>query len=336
MRRLSLILCLTAFVAAVAATTGGAAIPPTNGLIAYHEFDVNGAPQIWTVAPDGTGQTQITSGALCAGCFAEAPQWSPDGSRIYFDSDRAGNVHVFSMRPDGSDVHQVTHSATGFEGFPAISPDASKLAYDGQADENATDQGIYVAGIDGSNPHRITAPPIVGSNADVVDGNPDFGPSGKIAFVRFRANCPPSPRCERRGPVGFGGSIWIVNSNGTRLHRITSPGRNWSDPQWSPDGSKLLIQTYDDRGSAHGISSDLYTINPDGTGLRPLTRTRDGAFAFTGDWSPDGTKIVFHHFQIPDDHVEVWVMNADGSHAGPIASCGTDTFCDFANWGTHA
>jgi Tol biopolymer transport system component len=332
MRKLVVIVCLAAVAAAVGATPGGAVTPPANGLIAYHEFDSAGAPQIWVVAPDGTGQTQLTNGALCAGCFAEAPQWQPGGSRIYFDSDRAGNVHIFSMKPDGSDVQQVTHS-NGFEGYPAISPDATKLAYDG-SDENGSG-GIYVAGIDGSDPERITFPSMPGSNADGWDTNPDFGPNGKIAFVRLRFECPPSPRCARRGPVGFGGSIWVVNDDGTGLQRLTAPGGNWSDPQWSPDGSKLLIQSYDDRGSGHGISSDLYVINADGSGLRPLTRTRDGAFAYTGDWSPDGTKIVFHHFQFPDDHAELWLMNADGSGAGPIASCGVHTGCDFANWGTH-
>jgi hypothetical protein len=139
----------------------GAAAPLTNGLIAYDESDSNGAPQIWVVAPDGTQQTQLTSGAICGGCVSEAPQWLPDGSRIYFDSDRAGNVHIFSMKPDGSDVQQVTHSADGFEGFPAISPDGSKLAYDFFNDVTA-DQGIVVANIDGSNPQQLTTPTIAG------------------------------------------------------------------------------------------------------------------------------------------------------------------------------
>jgi len=320
--------------AGVLAAAGGAAGSGANGLIAYHEFDANGAPQIWVVAPDGSHQAQLTSGETCGGCASEAPQWSPDGSRIYFDSDRAGNVHIFSMKSDGADVQQVT-SSDGFDGFPAVSPDEAKLAYDFSSDA-AAEQGIWVADIDGGGAHQVTSPREFGANSFGWDTNPDYGLDGWIAFQRFHATCPPSPRCDRRGPVAFSSSIWIVREDGSGLRRLTSGGRVWGDPQWSPDGSKLLLHTYDDGRPGRGVTADIYAINADGSGLHPLTRTRAGEFAFTPDWSPDGTKIVFHHFQDPDDHVELWQMNADGSGAAPIADCSADTFCDWANWGTHA
>ena len=312
-------------VAAVCATATAA--PAPNGLIAYHEFDQNGNPQIWVVAADGTGQTQITT------TDGEAPNWSSDGQRIYFDSDRLdyhGHVHIFSMKPDGSDVQQVTNS-DGFDGFPAVSPDGTKLAYDFSNDEVPGVQGIWLAAIDGSGAHQITHSPIPRAHEFDYDSNPDFGPNGWIAFQRVRGNCPPD-RCNRKGAVAFQSSIWIVREDGTGLRRLVSGGKIWGDPGWSPDGTKVVLHTYDE-GRGRASSADIYVMNADGTKLHPLTHTGKDEVSYTPEWSPDGTKIVFHHISFSDDHAEIWQMNPDGSNQQKIASCSELTFCDFANWG---
>jgi Tol biopolymer transport system component len=70
------------------------------------------------------------------------------------------------------------------------------------------------------------------------------------------------------------------------------------------------------------VNREIYTINPDGTNEQRLTHTsgegRDNGFA---SQSPNGTQIVFHstrdakskRHHYPDD-LEIYVMNADGSH----------------------
>jgi TolB protein len=60
--------------------------------------------------------------------------------------------------------------------------------------------------------------------------------------------------------------------------------------------------------SAH---SNVYTINPDGTGRRQLTHVGAAQAAGAPDWSTDGTKIVYVSNQTSD--YRIWVMNADGS-----------------------
>jgi Tol biopolymer transport system component len=59
-----------------------------------------------------------------------APRWSPDGSRIAFLSDRSGTLEIWSMRPDGSDLVQLTHD--GAAGVPVWSPDGTRVAHAGQ------------------------------------------------------------------------------------------------------------------------------------------------------------------------------------------------------------
>ena len=72
---------------------------------------------------DGSGQTQLTSTPN----FSENPNWSPDGRRIVFDSDRAekGNLDIYSMKADGSDVQQLTDSPA-LDAVPAWSPDGHR------------------------------------------------------------------------------------------------------------------------------------------------------------------------------------------------------------------
>ncbi len=55
-----------------------------------------------------------------------SPVWSPDGSRLAFYSDRSGDYQVWTIRPDGSDLRQVTHSTRA--SLPTWSPDGTLIA----------------------------------------------------------------------------------------------------------------------------------------------------------------------------------------------------------------
>ena len=57
--------------------------------------------------------------------------------------------------------------------------------------------------------------------------------------------------------------------------------------------------------------SNVYVINPDGTGRRQLTHVGAAKAAGAPDWSADGRKIVYESDQSGD--YRIWVMNADGS-----------------------
>jgi TolB protein len=57
---------------------------------------------------------------------------------------------------------------------------------------------------------------------------------------------------------------------------------------------------------------ELYTMKPDGTHQKRLTRSRPGGRDPT--WAPDGRRIAF----VNTDVNELWLMRADGSNARPI------------------
>jgi hypothetical protein len=109
----------------------------------------------------------------------------------------------------------------------------------------------------------------------------------------------------------------------------------WGDPHYSPDSSRILIQSYDDgKGRSRGIRSNEYTVRPDGSHVTQLTSGKDEV-SFSGDWSPDGSRIVFVHYRFGDDHLEIQTMDADGSNAEKVADCDPDLFCDVPSWGAY-
>ena len=63
------------------------------------------------------------------GAADENPAWSPNGGRIAFDSNRSGNLDVYSMNADGSGVKQLTTSPA-LDALPAWSPDGSELVFE--------------------------------------------------------------------------------------------------------------------------------------------------------------------------------------------------------------
>ncbi len=94
--------------------------------------------------------------------------------------------------------------------------------------------------------------------------------------------------------------IYLMNSDGAQLIRLTNdPARDWA-PAWSPNGSRIVF-TSDRDGD-----NELYIMNADGT--NPIQLTHNERFDCCGDWSPDGTKIVFHG-QSPQGDQDIFVID---------------------------
>jgi Tol biopolymer transport system component len=246
-----------------------AAFPGKNGKIATAVYSVvghlPGDPNIFTVNPDGGGLTRLTTDFRSSG-----PSWSPNGSRIAFNSARSGNSEVYTMNADGSDLTQITTNPAG-DGSPAWSPDGSKIAFS----SNRTGNGdLYVMNADGTGVTQLTTS--TGS-----DGAPAWSPDGsEIAFSRYT----PGLACCDYTQV-----IYAIAIDGTGERQIV--GHPAANPNWSPDGSRI----------AYNSGGDAWTVNADGTGPRQLTSesSPNPEYIFLSNsnpaWSPDGSKIAFAH-----------------------------------------
>jgi len=82
-----------------------------------------------------------------------AAAFSPDGSRMAFQSDRSGEWEVWVCERDGSNARQLTHFSGAPSGTPRWAPDGKQIAFDSRA--NGVSQ-IYVISAEGGEPRQVT------------------------------------------------------------------------------------------------------------------------------------------------------------------------------------
>jgi Tol biopolymer transport system component len=299
----------------------------TNGRIVF-QADVRHNTQIFTIRPNGTGLTQVTDLRTDdPGPGAENPVWSPDGSLIAFDTQTRftaplfTRVNLFTIAPDGSDLIELPLAVRNFNGDPAYSPDGKQISFDQDVGKSApTVHGIYVADADGSDPRRLTT----GLPTPVAyDTESQWSPDGgTIAFSRIKNNKK--------------AAIFTIGIDGTGLTQLTPYKLDAASPDWSPDGDRIAFSSYYD--SPGGKAARVYTMRPDGSQRKPITRDRgDTVFSFQPSWSPDGTRIVFVRAapknKRGDYLLELYTINPDGSKSERLTHM-PDAFPFHPDWGT--
>src|SRR5262249_7689264 len=128
---------------------------PDGTTIAYVNFTSSGSPasSIWTVSSDGSGKQQITN----AGGVSNDPVWSPNGTKIAFESNRGGAYDIYEMTPDASGVRALPNHPA-LDASPAWSPDGTKIAFVSERSAK-NHREIYVMNADGSHVVRVTHNP---------------------------------------------------------------------------------------------------------------------------------------------------------------------------------
>jgi dipeptidyl aminopeptidase/acylaminoacyl peptidase len=286
-------LALVLSIAALAAGQARAAFPGTNGKIVF-ETNRDGNEEIYTMNADGTNRVDLTRNPA----DDTDPRWSADGSRIVFASNRPGNYQIYTMNADGSDVTRVTHDGND-DRRPTWTADGHILFQNGTFPNRA----IFRIGADGNGLQQLT--PVSSDNATVAAAPR----GGRIAFSSTRGD-----GTQR---------LYTANADGSAAQLVlpSPPGPETADVEadWSPKGNLLLFDRFTFGGP---VTSDLYIVRTDGTGLRRLTNTPD-RLELQPAWSPDGTKISFFGITAigtPDEHDAVYTMNPDGSGVTEIST----------------
>lgn len=272
----------------------------SSGLVAFTRAD-----GIYVMGADGTGVRPLRRGS--AASRAVQLDWSHDGSRLAFESGGA----VWVLGADGEGLTRVVArgGAWGSAHSPTWSPDGSRLAFSA---ERARE--IWVVDADGSDAHRLLRLPRLGADmglsaGDIGVGEIDWSPDGRrIAFT---------------GHGGWLAWVYVVNTNGTNLRRLTERGWAWAtNPRWSPDGRRIAFEqwaanptnNYSDR------DSEIYAMTLDGGSQIRLTTNRE--YDGSPVWSPDGRRIAFVRFghgcaecpaAVRGRNEEIFVVNADGT-----------------------
>ena len=101
---------------------------PDGARIAFASFR-SGGSDIYVADVAGGEPRNLMPSEWPAVLYDDAPAWSPDGSRIAFSSDRGGTRAIWTMRPDGSDMAQVTTSPAARDFEPSWSPDGRRIVF---------------------------------------------------------------------------------------------------------------------------------------------------------------------------------------------------------------
>jgi TolB protein len=127
-------------------------------------------------------------------------------------------------------------------------------------------------------------------------------------------------------------AIFTMNPSGGGRKQVTpwEKGGLADKIDWSPDGARIAFSS-PGIGDRPGVSSNVFTVLPDGTGLVKLTNSRGGKINNGLDsWSPDGKQIAFVSNR--SGTYEIYVMNANGSGVTQVTR-GPESHR--ATWGRH-
>ncbi len=207
---------------------------------------------------------------------------------IAFVSNRSGNWEVYTMRPDGTALTNVSRSEAG-DHFPRWIAGGTRLAFLSQRGDDSGGWRRFEAQRDGRDPLPVP----LGSRIGAPDAGdfPEVHPSG--SYLVYAA--------ERDGEQ----DLFVARFDGGGERRLAAaPGAD-SRPRWSPDGERVLFVSERDG------NPELYVVGFDGTGLTRLTE-QPGVDRY-GRWSPDGRWIVFASDADTGDSLELYRMRADGS-----------------------
>jgi Tol biopolymer transport system component len=307
---------------------------PDGEHIAFTRFltamDGAGTPRAVIVATDADGAHERILTADDG--FAINPVWSPDGRHVAFERvkdasqpEEIWQIAVSVMAADGSDLHDVGSGPT-IVTTPSWSPDGTRIVFGASehtADSSSATANITIVGIDGTDPHTIIGPDVLGDDMVLsVDWSPD---GSMMTFVRFTQ--PPGGHETAVDPSKPVITLWVAAADGSNPRSLTADAFMAAFfPVWSPDGNQLAFVGWEDPAN-----TGIYVIARDGSDLRQIERglhgdmeesaeSIEGSIVMAPSWSPDGKWVAFlaaeaHHdnHDAPTASTELRLVAADGS-----------------------
>lgn len=247
--------------------------PGRNGKIALESTGKNKCDQVAVVTPKRKIRVLVRGMGDCHNGPASLgdPDFSPNGTRLVFDSSDGAHNDVSVVNLKTGKVHRVVSGSA-----PSFLADG-RIIY--EAGHNAATAGTYIVRANRKGGHRLFKRQILAASptgrwfvaqkgrnnlillnrhgqqvrylthSPVFSGNPSFSPNGRwIVFDRGVANVP-----------GFNVDLYIVRRDGTHLRRLTRSGR-FLRPIFSPSGRWIVCNRFNDRSTTTGTKVVAFPV----------------------------------------------------------------------------
>ena len=220
------------------------------------------------------------------------PTWSPDHSKIAFQSNRDGAYHIYVMDADGSNTKQLSSGDNVDDRHPAWSPDGKFIAVD-SGDTGRRD--IWVIEVATQRRTQIT-------RTEAFASFPSWSPDGKrIAFYVYR---------------GGTMDLWTTGRDGSGTQQLTKELASEAQSQctfachsarWSPDSTRLAF-------SDGELTHVLLLSAVANTGTAPLVVSPDGERNHFPVYLKDGTIVyVSEHLSLDQSWTDLWLIDPNNS-----------------------
>jgi dipeptidyl aminopeptidase/acylaminoacyl peptidase len=315
-------------------SVGNPAISPDGKQIIFTRTWVDKAKDqyrsnLWIVEADGSRVRELTSGAR----NDSSPEWSPDGKRIAFLSDRDGTNQLHVMWLDTREVAQLTH----LEQAPTNikwSPDGKWIAFTAfQAD---TDPILNIKLPERPRGAEWAKPAVLVDRLSWAADGRGPTPKGNTHVFTVDATLGGVPRQITSGKFSHNGFDWSADGktmvvsgirkpdaeytrNDSEIYAVdlatlevkTLTDRNGPDgnPTVSPDGKLIAYSGYDDKMYTSHVGS-LYLMNADGSGKKLLAGNLDSSPQEISWWA--NSQTVFFTVESKGKVELCWVTLADG------------------------